>query len=487
MKKSFPLTVEDFKLLHFIQGFSISEISRRYNINVSWVSTWAKRNGVQLATVPTPSHNISEEQIITDCKGGLSTREIATKHGISKSLAAQKVRRYNLKSGGIAVTSRKMTQLWTRPEYRNKMSQISTNTNVQRWKLERDRLLQIFRTDEYRKRMAAITTISQTDEVKTKIAEASRRNWQNPEYASKVSRGIQFGPKTLTKPHNKVLEILDSLGVKYVIEYGIGPYNFDVFLPEYNKLIEVQGDYWHQLPEQQRRDKGKSTYISTYHHNLSMLYVWEHECLQPEKVMEKLKYHLGISKVSSIKYKLNSLTFKEVSKDEADKFLYTWHYIHHGRHGLDLGYYLADCLVCVARFTSPHRQEIATAIGYKQNEVLELSRLCVQPQYHAPNLLSNFLSKCVMYVKVNAKIKCLVAFADTSYGHTGAVYKASNWTLHSMVAPNYYYVDGEGWVMHKRTLWDHAKKMSMKEHEFADKYGYRRVWGMEKLKFIKKL
>lgn len=35
-------------------------------------------------------------------------------------------------------------------------------------------------------------------------------------------------------------------------------------------------------------------------------------------------------------------------------------------------------------------------------------------------------------------------------------------------------------IMHKKTLWDHAKKMGMKESEFAKKYQYTKIIGLEK-------
>jgi hypothetical protein len=51
------------------------------------------------------------------------------------------------------------------------------------------------------------------------------------------------------------------------------------------------------------------------------------------------------------------------------------------------------------------------------------------------------------------------------------------------VPPDYHYLRPDGWMMHKKTLYHHAISMKMKEREYAEKYGYVRVMGKDKLKF----
>jgi hypothetical protein len=53
-----------------------------------------------------------------------------------------------------------------------------------------------------------------------------------------------------------------------------------------------------------------------------------------------------------------------------------------------------------------------------------------------------------------------------------------------MVKPSYWYVDKDNYVMHKKTLWDHAMSLKLPEKVFAEKYGYTRIDGKEKLRFI---
>jgi very-short-patch-repair endonuclease len=333
-------------------------------------------------------------------------------------------------------------------------------------------MAEICANPEYRKLLSQRTTLA--------LAATDTR--------SKMAVARSKMPRTMTVPHKKVCDILTALDIRYEVEYPLGFYTYDLFLPEHKILIEVQGNYWHSLPNAVRNDKAKATYIERYQPELKLQYIWEHECLQPEKVLEKIKYWTGISKLDLIDYDFNSLKIGPVDKNEADTFLYTWHHQFHGRHGIDYGVYLQDQLISIARFTNTGRLESATQLGFKSNEVLELMRLCVHPKYQKKNLLTWFLSRVEKDLKqTKPEIKCLISFADTGHGHTGAVYKAANWTKHSVVPPSYHYIDLDGYVMHKRTLYSHAVKMKMKEAEYAEKYSFYKVPGMEKIKFIKYL
>jgi len=51
---------------------------------------------------------------------------------------------------------------------------------------------------------------------------------------------------------------------------------------------------------------------------------------------------------------------------------------------------------------------------------------------------------------------------------------------------NGWYVSEDGWVIHKKTLYEHAVKMGLKEKEYANLKEYKRVYGKKKLRFIYK-
>tara|TARA_Y100001937_G_scaffold33780_1_gene48141 strand:+ start:153 stop:791 length:639 start_codon:yes stop_codon:yes gene_type:complete len=64
----------------------------------------------------------------------------------------------------------------------------------------------------------------------------------------------------------------------------------------------------------------------------------------------------------------------------------------------------------------------------KESDVLELRRLCCENET-PKNAESYFIAKTIKDLKKNWCGKILVSYADKQYGHTGVIYKASNWKL----------------------------------------------------------
>jgi len=467
---------------------SQDKLSAKYGVSRITIRRWLKSFNIKQERTPCEGRNRPIDRAAEEDKlkpnretlereyFDLSQDRLSTKYGVSRTAIRRWLKSFNIKEEKTSIEGKAKrvaasTKNWQNKEYREKI----VNTQIKNWQRQDFRLM--------------MQSSFETPEFRIKVANSSKRVWSNPDYRARMATARENTSTTLTKPHVKVCELLTSLGVKYVTEKAIGPWNFDIFVESDNLLIEVQGDYWHSLSRMERNDKAKSTYITNNLPQYQLKYIWEHECLTEGSVLAKLKYWLGLDKVEQINYELKQVSVKPVlDTKQADAFLYNWHYQHHGRHGLDLGGYLGDELICLARWASPSRTEIATSLNYSQKQVVELARLVVHPKYQKKNLLSWFLARCEQRImQVYPEIECLVSFADSTHNHTGAVYKASNWELNRVVEPNYWYVDSDGWVMHKKTLWNHAKKMKMSESKYAIQNGFIKVWGKEKFKFIKRL
>lgn len=74
--------------------------------------------------------------------------------------------------------------------------------------------------------------------------EAIRRqlDWQSKNVLPAVSRN--------TKPELQLAELLRVSGINFVSQMMLPHVYCDFYLPEYNLIIEVDGDYWHANPEQ---------------------------------------------------------------------------------------------------------------------------------------------------------------------------------------------------------------------------------------------
>lgn len=61
----------------------------------------------------------------------------------------------------------------------------------------------------------------------------------------------------ISKPEVIVNNALTNLGLAFETQYRIGKYACDFVLLQYKLIIEVDGDYWHSLPQSIKRDKIK--------------------------------------------------------------------------------------------------------------------------------------------------------------------------------------------------------------------------------------
>jgi very-short-patch-repair endonuclease len=129
---------------------------------------------------------------------------------------------------------------------------------------------------------------------KPSVSEIIRKN---------IERSKKPHPKYGTSKLEKVFEdqILKKLGVVYQRQYyakDIKRY-YDFYLPEYNALLEIDGDYYHAYgkvyeemsPMQKRNhrvDEIKNEWAGM--HGIPLIRIWEHDIRNnPSKVIEFLK------------------------------------------------------------------------------------------------------------------------------------------------------------------------------------------------------
>lgn len=74
----------------------------------------------------------------------------------------------------------------------------------------------------------------------------------------------------------KMAEELERRGIEYIEQYNLGDkFVLDFLLPDFNIVIECDGDYWHRLPKAVARDKSKNAYIKACGYSLYRF--WESE------------------------------------------------------------------------------------------------------------------------------------------------------------------------------------------------------------------
>ena len=383
----------------------------------------------------------------------------STKIKLSKSL---KLGMTEQRKQEISLTSK---NLWTKSEFRNKI----------------EPKLKTLWSDPVIKTKAILGINSHAKE----YSERMKQRWLNdPEWRIKC-----INHSMVSTQQQILYGILSDLGIEYTPEFDVGFWTFDCMIKKAHKdlLIEVQGDYWHNRPNQITRDQQKSTFISTYYSNqYELKTIWEHEFKTPGRVKELITQWCNVAPIIQRDFDFKNIQILKINEKEANIFCGKYHYFaNSGRSGQSYAAVLDKTTIAVAVFAAPTRQETVKELDLKFSEVRELSRFCISDTHHKKNFASWALSRfCKLLFSENDQIKAITTFADESFGHIGTIYKATNWKFLHIVKPDYHYQTPEMHTMHKKTLWDHAKKMLMTENEYATKYGYIKVPGKQKRKFV---
>jgi len=317
----------------------------------------------------------------------------------------------------------------------------------------------------------------------------AKTRFENDEYKEKIAKGLENFPRggKMSTPEKQVKDILEALVLEYVYNKAVGPYNFDFYIEKLNLYVEVQGEYWHSLPNNERRDRAKFSYLRMAFPEAKLIYLWDYD-FNSGNAEYKIREALGLSLNSAIEFKFSECSLRTVNSTEAKPFLNSWHYAQYGKAAKFLyGVYLNELLISVCKIGPVSRKEVASSEGFTPKECFELDRFCIHPFYHKKNLGSFLLSRSVKtFFNEFPQSKALVSFSDSTFGHEGTIYRASNWTEVRKVKPDYIYVASDGWILHKKTLYNQAVSVHMTETAYASKHGYKKVFGKEKTKFITK-
>jgi hypothetical protein len=324
-----------------------------------------------------------------------------------------------------------------------------------------------------------------SDVHRRKASEQAKRTW------ALRRAGLKPPPvykKSDTKPELAVRAVLESLQLRFVPQAPVGPYLFDFQLPDQKIFIEVQGEYWHNLPRTVAKDLAKAAYVESQHPDCRIAYIPEIATLTKGGIELCLSRFLKKEDQALRQLDLEKLVVRDATQDAANDVLERSHYLPRLRKTTRVihGIFNGDELIGVMIYGLPTYYGVSAQYGLKPRNVLDMVRCAFLPGCNVPNLFSWALSRSVNLIRqAMPEVALLISFADPHFGHHGSAYKASGWEQDGITAPSYYYVDKDGLIIHKRTLWDHAIKAGIPEADYARQFGFGRVDTLGKLRFIK--
>jgi hypothetical protein len=133
-------------------------------------------------------------------------------------------------------------------------------------------------------------------------------------------------------------------------------------------------------------------------------------------------------------------------------------------------------LIAVAWWLPPTRVACESVSKSDWKSVISLSRLVVIPG-EPKNVCSMLIGASIRKIKKDGRWKHLVTYADHSQGHTGAIYRATNWIYVGTTGPYPKWVDGDGKQVACKATTNRTKRE-------MESLGFTKVGSFKKEKFV---
>jgi hypothetical protein len=158
-----------------------------------------------------------------------------------------------------------------------------------------------------------------------------------------------------------------------------------------------------------------------------------------------------------------------VHRVDCEPFVIGIHYAHRWPSiSFAFGLFDGPDLLGVVTYGTPPSAPLRRGIAGDEyaKDVLELNRLCLRDngQNHASQLISGSL-------KLLPSGRIVVSFADTSQGHAGTVYQATNFTYHGLSAKRTDWKIKGKEHLHGQTVADEFRGVKDRAKAMRDKYG----------------
>lgn len=181
-------------------------------------------------------------------------------------------------------------------------------------------------------------------------------------------------------------------------------------------------------------------------------------------------------------YNIHNYIVKKVNCETAKEYIIKNHYSHgcHNAPSPCYGLYDNGNMIGCLMFATPCSENVRASIfgkDYKDN-VIELHRLHIL-DVTPKNTESWFISKCVKLLLADRpQTWAIISFSDTTQGHEGTIYKATNFIRCGKTGTATFYLDKDGRLHHPR---QNGVNISLEE---AKKRGWEPVTRKSKNRYI---
>jgi hypothetical protein len=250
----------------------------------------------------------------------------------------------------------------------------------------------------------------------------------------------------------------------------------DIFLPEKNIAIEINGVYWHSesyiLDKNQHYKKWKACRDK----NIKLITIWEDDWNNKKDILKSII--LNECKISEFKRGARECEIKLVDADEKKNFLIVNHLQGTCASSINLGLYYKNELVSLMTFGAKRKI-------MKQNNIeneYELLRFCSKLNYQ----VNGAASKLFTYFIKNFKPYLIISYASCDISD-GNLYETLGFKFINHTGLNYWWAKN-GVKYHRSNFMKHkliknGEDKNKTEDEIMKQNGYVKLWGTGNLKY----
>ena len=178
----------------------------------------------------------------------------------------------------------------------------------------------------------------------------------------------------------------------------------------------------------------------------------------------------------------NNYSVIRIDCDTAKRYIKKYHYSHGCHNGPEPCYALIDKgeIIGVLMFATPCSEAVRRSVfgAGQEDSVTELHRLHIK-DCTPKNTESWFIARCLKLLKIDKpQIKAVISFSDSTEGHTGIIYQATNAYFIGKTGKAVFYRDNEGRLHHPR---QNGKNITTEE---AEKRGWKKELRYSKNRYL---
>lgn len=257
---------------------------------------------------------------------------------------------------------------------------------------------------------------------------------------------------------------------------------FDLYIPTKKLAIEIDGFPFHFEEWGKHRTYHLDKTNIAEKNEIHLIHIFGNEWVDKNDiVLNKLRSILGVDFKKTLGGR--NVVIHSIDTQVAMTFLEQNHI--QGKRGgkWKLGAYYNDELVAV--LVVGHLRKSLGSI--KTKGAVELIRYSALPDYQYAGVFSKMLTH---FLRANPSIQNVISYADRRWTKSvGNLYEKSNFTLHSITKPSYWYFDKDGlksrymYTKH-RIVNELGGDPTLSESENMAKFGIPRVWDCGTLKYV---